>query len=584
MSQQGWVTAVTSEPIGTVLVADAAAGATQLSVDYAGDFDPDGGTLQLGAQVLTYTGFDAGAEDADPDIIYISGTTTASATVDDAVQKMTGGLVAIDMNALVSLGDGDVVRVPIPFEQRALWAVGSYEPSVPCTVSDDLTTIEGVYGVQPTIQPEALAGTGLVLDWSGHHRLGLNLTKQGVVLPKGAGGTWDSVMVESPTVGYDPKSGRWAMTYVGYGTLSGAQRAGIGLAYSDDAIAWTKYGTAAVLPHSAVAGAPDENGCSGATWFWENDNNRYGMLYIGLTEPGYELGTKSLCYAHADSLEGPWTRTGAVIVPEGTGWRANAIWHASVPVQRDGKWYVFFNATGADNVERIGFATAPAISGPWTVNDTLSPVLGPTGTGWESHDVGDPSVRRVGDMWLMDYYGHHISPESASDGIAVTTDNAFPGGWTRHPSNPTLEPSAAYDAKYAHKPFCLYKGGVLYHYYTAVAADDTRQIALATEGLPGSVPTTRLISTDATLTGGGDLSADRTLGVETVAEAERIRDVIGAALVAGSNITITVDDAANSITIAAAASSGGELLMQDGVSAPPVPIENEAQTDWLYEG
>lgn len=30
--------------------------------------------------------------------------------------------------------------------------------------------------------------------------------------------------------------------------------------------------------------------------------------------------------------------------------------------------------------------------------------------------------------------------------------------------------------------------------------------------------------------------------------------------------------------------SSGELLMQDGVTAPPVPIENEAQDDWLYYG
>jgi hypothetical protein len=30
--------------------------------------------------------------------------------------------------------------------------------------------------------------------------------------------------------------------------------------------------------------------------------------------------------------------------------------------------------------------------------------------------------------------------------------------------------------------------------------------------------------------------------------------------------------------------AGGELLMQDGVTAPPVPIENEAQDDWLYQG
>jgi hypothetical protein len=29
---------------------------------------------------------------------------------------------------------------------------------------------------------------------------------------------------------------------------------------------------------------------------------------------------------------------------------------------------------------------------------------------------------------------------------------------------------------------------------------------------------------------------------------------------------------------------GGEVLMQDGVTAPPIPIENESRNDWLFEG
>lgn len=48
-----------------------------------------------------------------------------------------------------------------------------------------------------------------------------------------------------------------------------------------------------------------------------------------------------------------------------------------------------------------------------------------------------------------------------------------------------------------------------------------------------------------------------TVAVDTTAEAERTRDTIGAALVAGSNVTITVDDAGNTITIAASGGGGG---------------------------
>jgi hypothetical protein len=95
----------------------------------------------------------------------------------------------------------------------------------------------------------------------------------------------------------------------------------------------------------------------------------------------------------------------------------------------------------------------------------------------------------------------------------------------------------------------------------------------------------RQVATDSTLTGGGDLSADRTLGVNTTAETERIQDVVGAMVVAGTNVTATYNDPAGTLTIAASGgSSTSELLMQDGVTGPPVPIENEARSDWLYQG
>lgn len=52
----------------------------------------------------------------------------------------------------------------------------------------------------------------------------------------------------------------------------------------------------------------------------------------------------------------------------------------------------------------------------------------------------------------------------------------------------------------------------------------------------------------------------------------------------GSGVTATNSGAAVTVTIPGATSSTGELLMQDGVTAPPVPIENEARSDWLYQG
>jgi hypothetical protein len=82
----------------------------------------------------------------------------------------------------------------------------------------------------------------------------------------------------------------------------------------------------------------------------------------------------------------------------------------------------------------------------------------------------------------------------------------------------------------------------------------------------------RQIIAGAGLTDGGTLDTDVTLNVgagtgitvnaddvaiDTTAEAERIRDVIGTTLTEGANITITVDDGADTITIAASGGGGG---------------------------
>lgn len=68
--------------------------------------------------------------------------------------------------------------------------------------------------------------------------------------------------------------------------------------------------------------------------------------------------------------------------------------------------------------------------------------------------------------------------------------------------------------------------------------------------------------------------------------AEAIDDRVAALLTEGTNITLTYDDAGGTLTITATGGSAGsgELLMQDGVSSPPVPLTTEDGTDWLYQG
>jgi hypothetical protein len=51
----------------------------------------------------------------------------------------------------------------------------------------------------------------------------------------------------------------------------------------------------------------------------------------------------------------------------------------------------------------------------------------------------------------------------------------------------------------------------------------------------------------------------------------------------GAGVTATTGTGEVVVTIPGGSAGAGELLMQDGVTAPPVPIETEAQDDWLYQ-
>lgn len=77
-------------------------------------------------------------------------------------------------------------------------------------------------------------------------------------------------------------------------------------------------------------------------------------------------------------------------------------------------------------------------------------------------------------------------------------------------------------------------------------------------------------------------------GKVLVTEDDTTRAFLGAKIVAGDNIVITIlnPGADETIEVSSTASGGGagEVLMEDGTSFPPVPLTTEDGTDWLYEG
>jgi hypothetical protein len=82
-------------------------------------------------------------------------------------------------------------------------------------------------------------------------------------------------------------------------------------------------------------------------------------------------------------------------------------------------------------------------------------------------------------------------------------------------------------------------------------------------GLTSKVATTRTVSAGTGLTGGGDLSANRTLSLDL----EYVQDQVATMLVAGSGVTLTYNDASGTLTVASSGGGGGgpaPLVLRSG--------------------
>ena len=88
---------------------------------------------------------------------------------------------------------------------------------------------------------------------------------------------------------------------------------------------------------------------------------------------------------------------------------------------------------------------------------------------------GDPQIVRVGDVWVMFYFGAFWKPK-AFDTFACSYDLVH---WTKWTGPHLIEPSEPWDQDYAHKPWMVKHDGVVYHFYCAVG-NQGRVIALAT--------------------------------------------------------------------------------------------------------
>jgi predicted GH43/DUF377 family glycosyl hydrolase len=311
--------------------------------------------------------------------------------------------------------------------------------------------------------------------------------KYGIVLKPEAG-----EKIDCPTV--FRMNGHWYMVFVSI-------RDGIGyqteLASSDDLLHWKRLGK--VLPFSgkgwdqwqANAGIALSDHTWGGTAAWQPYKGKYWATYVGGAKQGYEPDPLSMGVA--------WTTTPTQVTswqryegnpvlspaqPDARAFEAKTTYKSDVIWDREKKlgypFVMFYNGKqqGGNGHEAIGMAVSDDMLHWRRMGD--GPVIYNESKGRWSIS-GDPQITRMGDLWVMFYFGAFWKPK-AFDTFAASTDLVH---WTKWTGADLIAPSEPYDSDFAHKPWVVKVDGVVYHFYCAVG-DQGRGIAVATSRDLGS--------------------------------------------------------------------------------------------------
>jgi len=281
---------------------------------------------------------------------------------------------------------------------------------------------------------------------------------------------------------------RWYMLYVSFRDDIGYEAE---IAVSDDLLDWERLGT--ILPFSKEGWDAWQTNPSLALYDtrWEPSSHtldthdgKYWLSYIGGAGQGYEPDPLAIGLATTDDPAAvrPWER-----LPE------NPVLHREQSDNRDFEYRTLYKSfIFRDEDETLGapfvmyYNGKAAMYGQEAIGMAVShdmrhwtrygngPVISNVGQApWAIS--GDPQIVKMGDVWVMFYFGAFWSP-NAFDTFAASYDLVH---WTKWDGPHLIEPSEPFDETFAHKPWVIKHDGVVYHYYCAVG-DRGRVIALAT--------------------------------------------------------------------------------------------------------
>jgi len=281
------------------------------------------------------------------------------------------------------------------------------------------------------------------------------------------------------------QQGQWYMVYIGSTKNIGYETF---LARSADLLHWEKLGK--IL--SFRTNGWDRWQLSGGialcdpTWGGTSElqiyDGKYWMSYIGGALPGYETDPLAIGMA--------WTKT-PTEAREWTSIAENPVLSRAQPDVREFEALTLYKSQIIwDKARTLGQSFVMFYNGKCKTGERIGMAVSDDLTHWQRfgkepvvangnvniHGIsGDPQIVRMGDLWVMFYFGAFWQP-GAFDTFACSSDL---GHWTKWAGPHLIESSEPWDKGLAHKPWVIKHDGVVYHFYCA-GGDQGHVIALAT--------------------------------------------------------------------------------------------------------
>jgi predicted GH43/DUF377 family glycosyl hydrolase len=279
---------------------------------------------------------------------------------------------------------------------------------------------------------------------------------------------------------------QWYMVYVGNTRKVGYETY---LARSADLLHWEKLGKIMSFRTSGWDRWQVDGGIAlcdptwGGTSELQSFDGKYWMSYIGGALQGYETDPLAIgmAWTKTPTAVRQWTRIAENPVlgreqpdvrdfEKTTLYKSQIIWDKARTLGHP--FVMFYNGKLKNGYERIGMAISDDMI-HWQ-RFGKEPVVA-NGEDKRHGVSGDPQIVRMGDLWVMFYFGAGWQP-GAFDTFACSADLVH---WTKWTGPHLVEPSEPWDKTYAHKPWLIKHNGVVYHFYCAVG-NQGRAIALAT--------------------------------------------------------------------------------------------------------